>query len=163
MLKSVMLKNVTLKRILPRYRQVVVALALSLLPFMSQAQQFEQIGDYQIHYSVVSTDFLPQSVTEAHGIQRSPALALLNVSVLEEVDDELRSVNASVSGTVGELQGAEMTPLQFRSLREGNTQSQIAVLRIRDDEPMHFALEVRYDRNQEPAEVNFIQRFHIER
>lgn len=157
-----MLKRVMLKRILPRYRQLAIAMVLGLLPLVSQAQQFEQIGDYQIHYSAVSTDFLPQSVTEAHGIQRSPALALLNVSVLEEVDGELRPINASVSGTVGELQGAEMTPLQFRSLREGNTQSQVAVFRPRDDEPMHFVLEVRYDRNQEPAEVSFVQRFHIE-
>ncbi|MFQ3790068.1 DUF4426 domain-containing protein [Halomonas sp. A29] len=144
-------------------RALAAALLLGLMPLSGQAQQFEQIGNYQIHYSAVSTGFLPPSVAEAHGIQRSPAMALLNVSVLEEVDGELRPVNAPVSGTVGEVQGNERTPLDFRALREGNTQSQVAVFRIRDDEPMHFALEVRYDRNREPAEVNFIQRFHIDR
>lgn len=152
-----------LKRILPRYRQLVVALTLGLMPLASQAQQFEQMGDYQIHYSAVSTSFLPQAVTEAHGIQRSPAIALLNVSVLQELDGELRPASATVSGTVGEVQGRERTPLSFRTLREGNSQSQVATFRIRDDEPMHFSLEVRYDRNREPAAVNFIQRFHIER
>ncbi|MGR2740673.1 DUF4426 domain-containing protein [Billgrantia sp. Q4P2] len=152
-----------LKFILSCHRALAVALLLGLLPLSSQAQQFEQVGDYQIHYSAVSTSFLPQSVAEAHGIQRSPAMALLNVSVLEEVDGELRPVNAPVSGTVGEAQGRERAALNFRTLREGNTQSQVAVFRIRDDEPMHFALEVRYDRNREPAEVNFIQRFHIDR
>lgn len=152
-----------LKHILPCHRALAVVLLLGLWPLSSQAQQFEQVGDYQIHYSAVSTSFLPQSVADAHGIQRSPAMALLNVSVLEEVDGELRPVNASVSGTVGEVQGRERAALNFRALREGNTQSQVAVFRIRDDEPMHFALEVRYDRNREPAEVNFIQRFHIDR
>ena len=157
-----MLKNTMLKCIQSRYRQLATVLMLGLLPFASQAQQFEQIGDYQIHYSAVSTDFLPQAVTEAHGIQRSPALALLNVSVLEETEGELHPTNASVNGTVGEPQGAEKAPLQFRSLREGGLQSHVAVFRIRHDEPMHFVLEVRYDRNEEPAEVSFIQRFHIE-
>ncbi|MCE8022315.1 DUF4426 domain-containing protein [Halomonas sp. MCCC 1A11036] len=150
------------KCLLSYHRALAVILLLGLLPLSGQAQQFERIGNYQVHYSAVSTSFLPESVTEAHGIQRSPALALLNVSVLEDVDGELRPINASVSGTVGELQG-ERTPLQFRALREGSTQSQIAVFRIRDDEPMHFALEVRYDRNRDPAEVGFIQRFHIDR
>lgn len=138
-------------------------LLLWMLPLVAQAQQFEQVGSYQIHYSAVSTDFLPQAVTDAHGIQRSPALALLNISVLEEVDGDLRPVNAAVSGSVGEIQGKEATPLQFRAIREGDTQSQVAVFTLRDDEPMHFALEVRYDRNLPPAEVNFIQRFHIQR
>lgn len=140
-----------------------LVLLLWMLPLVAQAQQFEQVGSYQIHYSAVSTDFLPQSVTDVHGIQRSPALALLNVSVLEEVDGDLRPVNAAVSGSVGEVQGKEATPLQFRAIREGDAQSQVAVFTLRDDEPMHFALEVRYDRNLPPAEVNFIQRFHIQR
>ncbi|MGQ4878218.1 DUF4426 domain-containing protein [Billgrantia sp. LNSP4103-1] len=150
-----------LKRILPRHR-LALALLLGLLPLQGQAQQFERVGDYQIHYSAVSTSFLPPSVAEAHGIQRSPAMALLNVSVLEEDDGELRPVNARVEGTVSALQAGEHTPLAFRTLRSGETQSQVAVFRIRDDEPMHFALEVRYDRNHEPAEVSFIQRFHID-
>ena len=140
-----------------------LVLLLWMMPLAAQAQQFEQVGSYQIHYSAVSTDFLPQAVTDAHGIQRSPALALLNISVLEEVDGDLRPVNAAVSGSVGEIQGKEATPLQFRAIREGDTQSQVAVFTLRDDEPMHFALEVRYDRNLPPAEVNFIQRFHIQR
>ncbi|QOR40460.1 DUF4426 domain-containing protein [Billgrantia diversa] len=152
-----------LKRLVSHPLALAFALLLGLLPLAGQAQQFEQIGDYQIHYSAVSTSFLPSSVAEAHGIQRSPALALLNVSVLEEVDGQLRPVNASVSGSVGEVQGSKQQPLSFRTLRSGETQSQIAVFRIRDDEPMHFTLEVRYDRNREPAEVNFIQRFHIDR
>jgi len=39
----------------------------------------------------------------------------------------------------------------------------VAVFRIREDEPMRFDLRVRYDRNAEPAEVSFIQRFYIDR
>ena len=82
-------------RILPlRHLAAGLLLALGLLSLSAHAQQYEPVGDYQIHYSAVSTDFLPAAVAEAHGIQRSPAMALLNVSVLQEVGNELRPVNA---------------------------------------------------------------------
>ncbi|MBS9405208.1 DUF4426 domain-containing protein [Halomonas sp. TRM85114] len=137
---------------------------LLLLAGPLAAQQFEQIGDYQIHYSAVNTSFLPRDVTEEHGIQRSPAMALLNVSVLEVQDDgSTPPVTASVQGTVGPLGEAGGSTLEFRSLRIGDTPSQVAVFRIQDDEPMRFDLRVRYDRNAPPTEVSFIQRFYIDR
>ncbi|MGM0702066.1 MAG: DUF4426 domain-containing protein [Pseudomonadota bacterium] len=128
------------------------------------AQQFEQVGDYQIHYSAVSTRFLSAEITQAHDIPRSEAMALLNVSVLEERDDgTTRPVNAQVNGKVSELGSDDGSPLAFRTLRDDDVVSQIAVFRIHADAPMRFDLDVRYDRNAEPAEVSFIQRFYIER
>ncbi len=70
---------------------------------------------------------------------------------------------ASVDGRIGGLEGSDATPLAFRSLRIGDTPSQVAVFRIHADEPMRFDLRVRYDRNAAPAEVSFIQRFYIDR
>ncbi|SDO45801.1 protein of unknown function [Halomonas shengliensis] len=137
---------------------------LSLLAAAATAQQFEQVDDVQIHYSAVSTSFLPEAVAREHRIQRNPALALLNVSVLEEqADGTTRSVPATVDGRVGEVGDEEGEPLSFRTLRIGDTPSQVAVFRIRDDAPMRFDLEVRHDRNAEPAHVSFIQRFYIDR
>ncbi|SFU94285.1 DUF4426 domain-containing protein [Halomonas korlensis] len=144
---------------------IIVALAwLLLLAGPLAAQQFEQVGDYQIHYSAVNTSFLPRDVAEEHNIQRSPAMALLNVSVLEvEEDGSTPPVTASVEGSVGPLGEAGGSPLAFRSLRIGDTPSQVAVFRIQDDEPMRFDLRVRYDRNAPPADISFIQRFYTER
>lgn len=149
-----------------RLTRALATLGLGLLALSGplNAQQFEQVGDYQIHYSAVSTQFIPPSVAEAHGIQRSPAMALVNVSVLEaDGDGALRPVNAPVSGSVGVVRGDSQAPLAFRTLRDGDTQSQVAVFRIQEDEPMHFDLQVSYDRNREPADLRFIQRFYIER
>jgi hypothetical protein len=151
-----------------KHRAVLTHLATSLLllglALPLQAQQYEQVGDYQIHYSAVSTSFLSPEVAETYGIQRSPAMALLNVSVLEELEDgSTRSTNAPVSGQVGTVGSESSSPLSFRSLRDGDTLSQIAVFRIQEDEPMRFDLEVRYDRNAAPAEISFIQRFYIDR
>ncbi|WP_043517020.1 DUF4426 domain-containing protein [Halomonas sp. BC04] len=150
-----------------RYRTALHCLSGVLLLCLAlplQAQQYEKVGDYQVHYSAVSTSFLSADVAAEHGIQRSPAMALVNVSVLEELEDgTLRAVNAPVSGKVGTVGDSSPTPLSFRSLRTGDSVSQIAVFRIIEDEPMRFDLEVRHDRNQPPAEVGFIQRFTIDR
>lgn len=148
-------------------QRVLTGLALGWLLLLAPpllAQQFEQIGDYQIHYSAVNTSFLPREVAEEHRIQRNPVMALLNVSVLEEREDgTTRVVPATVNGRVGELGSGDGEPLAFRTLRSGDSVSQIAVFRIHEDAPMRFDLEVRYDRNSEPAEVSFIQRFYIDR
>ncbi|TDO15409.1 MULTISPECIES: DUF4426 domain-containing protein [Halomonas] len=150
-----------------RIRDHLAALAMSLallLTLPAQAQQFEQVGDYQIHYSAVNTSFLPKAVAREHGIQRSQVMALLNVSVLKELEDgSTRPVTASVEGRIAGLEGDDPTPLSFRSLRIDDIPSQVAVFRIHEDEPMRFDLRVRYDRNAEPAEVSFIQRFYIDR
>lgn len=143
----------------------LLAGALTLLAGQATAQQFEQVGDVQIHYSAVTTSFLPEAVAREHEIQRSPAMALLNVSVLEEREDgTTRSVPARVDGRVGGVaEDDDGSPLSFRTLRIGDTPSQVAVFRIDDDEPMRFDLEVYHDRNAEPARVRFIQRFYIDR
>ncbi|SDM47602.1 protein of unknown function [Franzmannia pantelleriensis] len=141
-----------------------LGLALWLLSPLAGAQQFEQVGDYQVHYSAVNTSFLSDEVAETYGIQRSPAHALLNVSVVEEQDDgSTHPVNVAVSGSVGPLSGSQ-SALAFRNVRGADdTRAQIATFRIHDDEPMRFDLDVTYDRNREPERVSFIQRFYIER
>ncbi|MFP4137496.1 MAG: DUF4426 domain-containing protein [Halomonas sp.] len=148
-------------------RSILAALTagtLTLLAGTAAAQQFEEVGDVQIHYSAVSTSFLPEAVAREHEIQRSPALAMLNVSVLEEREDgSTRHVPARVDGRVGEVGDEEGEPLSFRTLRIDDTPSQVAVFRIQDDAPMRFDLEVYHDRNAEPAQVSFIQRFYIDR
>lgn len=143
----------------------LLAAGLMLLAGTAAAQQYEQVGNYQVHYSAVNTSFLPEEVAREHNIQRSQVMALLNVSVLEEREDgTTRAVPASVNGTVGGLaSGDARTPLSFRTLRSGDAASQIAVFRIHDDEAMRFDLEVLHDRNAEPARVSFIQRFYIDR
>ncbi|WP_192035898.1 DUF4426 domain-containing protein [Halomonas sp. YLGW01] len=129
----------------------------------AQAEQFERIGRYQIHYNAVSTSFLTPEVAAANDIQRSRVQALLNVSVREERDDgTTRPVSASVDGTVGNLAG-QSQPLAFRTVHEDNAIYHLATFRIQEDEPMRFDLRVRYDRNAPPAEVSFIQRFYIDR
>ncbi|WP_346796385.1 DUF4426 domain-containing protein [Halomonas sp. Bachu 37] len=127
------------------------------------AEQYTQVGDFEIHYNAVNTSFLTPEVAQANNIQRSQGLALLNVSVREvQEEGDTRAVNAGVEGTVSGLTG-EAQNLAFRTVHDGDSTYHLATFRIREDEPMRFDLDVRYDRNAEPVEISFIQRFYLER
>ena len=159
--------NQALSRLLPIKRAALGCLlisGLSLGATASYAQQYTQVGDYQIHYSAISTDFLTPEVAQAYGIQRSVGLGLVNVSVLQEQEDGSKlPVSASIDGSVGELSGSSEESLRFRTVRENDTINQISTFTLRHDEPMRFALDVRYDRNAEPETISFVERFYIER
>lgn len=132
-----------------------------ILSGTAHAEQFEHAGEYQIHYSAVSTRFLTPEVAAAYNIQRSKMTALLSISVLEEqADGSTRPVQASVDGRVGNLAG-QSQPLSFRTVREDGAIYHLSVFPIQRDEPMRFNLDVRYARDAEPVEVAFIQRFFI--
>ncbi|HET8791667.1 MAG TPA: DUF4426 domain-containing protein [Modicisalibacter sp.] len=139
-----------------------LGLAWLLISGPLHAEQFTRVGDYQIHYSAVNTRFLAPEVAAAYDIPRSKVIALLSVSVLEEQPDgSTEAVPAVVNGRVGSLTG-QSQPLAFRTVREDDSIYQLATFRIQPNEPLRFTLNVRYDRNAEPTEVAFMQRFYID-
>lgn len=141
----------------------LLAVGLSLGATSASAEQYTQVGNYQIHYSAISTDFLTPEVALAYDIQRSVSLGLINVSVRETQEDgSTLPVNASIEGSVGDLSGSR-EPLRFRTVHEENATYHLATFRLRHDEPMRFNLDVRYDRNAAPEPVSFVQRFYIDR
>jgi hypothetical protein len=140
----------------------LIALALLLSP-LAQAEQFQQFGNYQVHYSAVNTSFLTPEVATASGITRSRATAFLNVSVLElQPDGSTKAVHVPVDGTVSTLSG-QAQPLSFRTLRDGESIYRIATFGIQDGEPMRFELSVSLERNEPPVVVNFVRRLYVDR
>ncbi|MFC7368293.1 DUF4426 domain-containing protein [Vreelandella zhaodongensis] len=128
----------------------------------AKAEQFVRVDNYEIHYSAVSTGFLTPEVAQAHNIQRSANRGLVNVSVRERMeDDSTRPVNAGIQGYVSGLTGTQ-EPLAFRTVHDGDATYHLAPFTLRHDEAMRFELDVRYDRNEAPESVNFMQRFYIE-
>lgn len=129
----------------------------------AHAEQFVQMGNYDIHYSAISTRFLTPDVAQAHNIQRSANQGLVNVSVRERMEDgSTRPVSAGVQGYVSGLTGTQ-EPLSFRTIHDGDATYHLAPFTLRHDEALRFGLDVRYDRNEAPETINFIQRFYIER
>lgn len=147
---------------LRRYLLSISFIAALVATASATAEQFVQVGDYDIHYSAISTRFLAPEVAQAHNIQRSANRGLVNISVRERMDDgSTRPVSASIQGHVSGLAGTP-EPLSFRTIHDGDATYYLAPFTMRHDEAMRFELDVRYDRNEPPAPVNFLQRFYID-
>lgn len=138
-----------------------IALLFSLNP-SAQAAQYEQVGDYQIHYNTLTTGFLQPDVAKAYGIVRSRYQGMINVSVLKkQADGSYKPVEALVTGDVGNLAGQTIN-LAFRTIREPNAIYQISTFNFTEDEPTRFRLKVRFDPNKDPYDLSFIRRFYGE-
>ncbi|WP_144984249.1 DUF4426 domain-containing protein [Halomonas sp. C22] len=148
---------------LRRSLALLTLLGLLLMSTQATAEQWVEVGDYEIHYSAIATRHLSSEVAQAHRIQRSAGHGLVNVAVRQrQPDGTTRPVMANVQGSVGGLNDAGES-LGFRNVRDGDATYHIALFTLRHDEPMRFDLEVRHDRNAPPQPVSFIQRFYIER
>ena len=138
-----------------------LALLISLIQPV-QAGQYDQVGDYQIHYNTFTTGFLQPEVAQAYGIVRSRYQGMINISVLKkQADGRYKPVEAMVTGDVSNLAG-QSVGLAFRSIREPNAIYQITTFNFTEDEPTRFRLKVRFDPNKEPHDLSFIRRFYGE-
>lgn len=153
------MKVLSLKHLLPA---IFVMLALFTMATPAKAAQFEQVGDYQIHYNTFTTGFLQPEVAQAYGIVRSRYQAMINISVLKkQADASYKPVEALVTGDVSNLAGQSVN-LAFRTIREPNAVYQITTFNFTEDEPTRFRLKVRFDPNIEPYDLSFIRRFYGE-
>ncbi|GED46122.1 hypothetical protein HME01_19740 [Vreelandella aquamarina] len=148
---------------LRRFSLLTLLMGTLLSATQAAAEQMVRVGEYEIHYNAIETRFLTSEVAQANSIQRSIGHGLVNVSVRErQPDGTTRPVNASVEGYVSDLTDTR-EPLSFRTVHDGDATYHLATFTLRQDEPMRFNLDVRYDRNENPEPVSFIQRFYIER
>ena len=138
-----------------------LALLISLIQPV-QAGQYDQVGDYQIHYNTFTTGSLQPEVAQAYGIVRSRYQGMSNISVLKkQADGRYKPVEAIVTCDVSNLAG-QSVGLAFRSIREPNAIYQITTFNFTEDEPTRFRLKVRFDPNKESHDLSFIRRFYSE-
>lgn len=141
------------------------ASALLLASFGSQAQQFENIGDYRVHYSAMNTRMLPAEVASAYGITRSGKRAMINISVLRKADSQDKMdapVSASVDASAVNLTG-QLREIPLREIQEEDAIYYIGSFRIANEETLTFDISVRPEGSQQPpAGFSFKQKFYVE-
>jgi len=114
------------------------AVLLLALGAAVQAEQFEQLGRFQAHYSVVPTTLLNPAIATDYGITRARDRALVNIAV---IDPESGPVPADVSGTVRDLLSVERT-LDFTEVREGEAIYYLTTVEHGDEETLRFFIDV---------------------
>jgi len=83
---------------------IALMLVLLLIPRHGRGQSTQDVGDYVVHYSAISTQQLPPAAAAQYGIARAGNRGLLNIA-LEAKHNAAQMVRAEVSATVSDLTG----------------------------------------------------------
>lgn len=116
---------------------VLCLLAISLSQ-PGNAEQFAQVGPYQVHYIAFPTTVLNADVARRYDIVRGRNRGLLNISVL---DAEGKAVAATVTGQLKNLPG-QVLPLRFTEVSEEYARYYLADFRFSDDELLRFTINI---------------------
>ncbi|MCL6268463.1 DUF4426 domain-containing protein [Sansalvadorimonas sp. 2012CJ34-2] len=130
-----------------------VVLLLSLAR-VSTADQ-ENFGDYELHYIAFNSQFLQPDVAKSYGIERSPRVGLVNISVLEngkpvKADVEIESANLL----------SQKTMLKPWLVDEGIAMYYLATFEHTNGELLHFTVRVTPENSQISKSVRFSKKFY---
>lgn len=144
---------------------IAAALVLMAISGPASAQQFEDIGDYRVHYSAMNTRMLPPEVAGAYDIQRSGNRAMINIAVLRKAESEGEMdtpVRAGVSASAVNLTG-QRRDIDVREVDDGDAVYYIGSFRIANEETLTFTIEVQPEGSKQPAQTfTFKQQFYTE-
>jgi len=137
---------------------------IALLPWSyASAQQSQEFGEFEIHYSALNSSFLTPEVATAYGIRRSSSRALINISVLKSGEAELPvAVSATVVASGRNLTG-QTRNVEMREIDQGDGAIYyIGELSVRNMEMFDFTVLVTPQGTTEPLKVKFRQQFYTE-
>ena len=97
---------------------IALMLVLLLVPRHGRGQSTQDLGDYVVHYSAISSQQLPADAAAQYGIARASNRGLLNVAV-EAKRGDAAMVRANVSAIVSDLTG-HAQPVQFHETNEND-------------------------------------------
>jgi len=138
---------------------IALAAVLAAFPGFARAEQFEEFGDYIVHYSAFTTDTLPRNIAKNYGIVRSKNRAMLNISVLRKVMGTAgQSVRASVDATATNLNG-QLRQLKIRELNEQTAVYYIAETSISSEEVLTYKVSIVPEQESAPLDFQFQQQF----
>ncbi|WP_285164714.1 DUF4426 domain-containing protein [Shewanella goraebulensis] len=138
---------------------LVVGLSFGLTS-TAQAEQKQQVGNFDIHYMALSSTFITPSIAKTYGIERSNYNGIVNIAVLDTSKEGNPPVAIEISGVANNLLDARIT-LDFKEIREGKAIYYIAQVPYRDDQEINFNIAVKHG-NQLNTSLKFKQKFYVE-
>ncbi len=122
-------------------KSLATMLFLALLS-TSAVAEMEKFGNFEVNYSVITTDSLVPVIAKAYGIERSPRRAMLTVSVTEPTaGGALRHVSAAVDANIVN-QFAQVLPVKMRSINEGTATYYLGDFAIAPPDYLRFTLSI---------------------
>ncbi|MGF1739039.1 DUF4426 domain-containing protein [Photobacterium satsumensis] len=125
----------------------------------AHAEQFEKIGNLEVHYSSFPSTFLTPDVASTYKIQRSRYSAVINVTVLDTEKQGKPAVTAVLNGQAKNLLGS-IKNLSFREIREGKAIYYIAEIKHANEERFNFSIDMSH--NGTRGNIKFDQTFYVD-
>lgn len=122
-----------------------------MLPAVAMAENSTKIPGFTIHHNVITTDFLAPNIATAYRIIRSPNRAMLNVSVIRDVENTTGQASmAQISARAVNLMGQSII-IPLREIREGEAIYYIGDFIIPSgNQKLIFMLDVQPDGADKP-------------
>ncbi|GAA0789316.1 MULTISPECIES: DUF4426 domain-containing protein [Pseudomonadati] len=138
------------------------ALMTSLILFMAptQAEQKQQVGNFDIHYMALSSTFITPAIAKTYGIERSRYNGIINIAVLDTSQEGNPAVAVEISGIANNLLDAKKD-LNFKEIREGDAIYYIAQVPYRDDQEINFTIAIKHAKKLNTS-LKFKQKFYID-
>lgn len=127
------------------------------------AQQAQDFGEYSVHYNALSSSLLTPEVAKAYGIRRSDSRALINISVLQNAENNTATaVKAGVTASGRNLTG-QTRNIEMREINDGDGAIYyIGELSVRNMETFDFTVVVIPEGQNKPFNLKFRQQFYTE-
>lgn len=145
---------------LNRFPAMLITLLCIAFMGMAQAEQKQQVGNFDIHYMALSSTFITPSIAKTYGIERSRYTGLVNITVLDSNQAGQPAVAVEISGIANNLLDARVE-LNFKEIREGDSIYYIAEVPYRDDQEINFDISLKYGSKLNTS-LKFKQKFYID-
>ncbi|WP_228517918.1 DUF4426 domain-containing protein [Aliidiomarina indica] len=147
-----------------RFTSVAWLVALAALALMSwqalaneQGGQYEQFGNWEVHYIAFPSTMLTPEIASAYNVRRSSSRGLVNISVLDAEQEGKPAQRVAISGYALNNLGQRQN-LNFRRFIEEPAIYYIAEVSHVNEDRLRFFITITHgDRNEE---LRFVHTFY---
>ncbi len=109
------------------------------------AEQMREFGDYEVHYSVVPTSFIPPATAASYGLTRGKNRLLLNIAVRRKTPADPLNETAAQAAVVSAQRHDLIRPyeLEFTEIREEGAIYYLSDFAVLNEEFSRFSVQVQ--------------------
>lgn len=109
--------------------------------------------DYNVHYSIINSEFIPAEVAAIYGIKRSARQGLLIIAVVPN-GQTYNGIDVLIGGHVHNML-QQQASLNFKPIQEQNTTYYIAPFKFSHRELLHFTVYINADTDEYSNTLKF--------
>lgn len=140
-------------------QRLSILLVTSVVMLGAQAENMKKIDHLNIHYMAFGATFLTPEIAKAYKIERSRYNGVINISVLNNTEENTPAKHVSISGKARNDLG-QIKSLDFEEVTEGDAIYYLAQVTYSDEETYYF--DITLNDGTGNKSLKFKQKFYVE-